>query len=474
MNNNLLFIIILTAAFTISAVISEKPVQGESVFLNDGSIAEGTIISDSPGSLTLRGADKKLRQIRRGDIKRILYTKLRMAKVFIQKRDGKSAVAFIVDEDQESYTCRNELYSPEEFTLKRSDVLFMAEKNPSGLQYEGEIGTDTVRLTWLAPYGEVRKYNVYLKKGENSKYELTESSKGKSVTLKNLSSNTTYFIVVTSVDTTDYESTPSNELKIKTANLRPEKPNILSAEKNPLDGTITYRWNISSDPDGKVVKYRIYGTKNKKRETVSEEKGDVYTLKNPESYNKLELTAVDDLGDESRPAELPLMKNRYTFSLYPEVIIPLGKFGDVAGTGYGVTAELKHNNYTGLVLGIEGGFYDFTEKDSTYKKTDTSYMASFLFTAGYCFKTNQNINVTPYMGFGAAWFYSDYINRDNVTLNENEETLSEAGPLMCAGVAGSYRLTESFSMVLRLYTGYLAGADSGLYAGFGLGCMYSL
>ncbi len=471
-----MLLIVIITAFAVSTVISQKPVQGESVFLNDGSIIDGAIVSDSAGSVTLRTGDNQLKQINRGDIKRILYTKLKMARVFIQKRDGKAVVAFIVDEDQESYTCRKELYSPEEFTLKRSDILFMAEKNPSGLQPEGDVGTDNVKLTWLAPYGEVKRYNIYTKKGEGAKYELAETSRGKSATLKNLSSNTKYFIIVTSVDMEDYESTPSNELKITTANLPPIKPEILSSEKNAQDGAVTYRWNHSSDPDGKVVKYRLYGTRGNKREVVSEEKGDTYTLKNPGSFNKMELVAVDDLDAESASVWLPLLTSKYSFALYPGVVVPLGKFGDIAGTGYGGTAEFTFNSqlFPEIALGVNTGFYAFTGKDSAYKETGTSYMASLLLTAGYSFKPDYYFSVTPYAGLGAAYFHSDYVNRDRVTLNESNETISEIGPLLCAGVRGSYRISDSFSLVLSLYTGYLAGTDSGLYAGCGLGCMYSL
>jgi len=469
-----LMVVILTALLL--STIIKIPLNAEFIFMKNGEIIEGSIVSDSANSMILRTADKKQIKIIRDNIMRILYTKLKMGKVFIQKRDGKAIMAFIVDEDQESYTCRKELYSPEEFNLKRSDVLFMAEKNPSGLQADGDIGTDSVPLTWLAPYGEVKKYNVYIKKGENSKYELADSSKGKSITLKKLDSNTTYYLIVTGVDNEDYESSPSNELKIKTANLRPEKPEILSAEKNTTDGTIIYRWSPASDPDGKVVKYRVYGTKNNKRELVSEEKGDIYSLKNPAIFETLELAAVDDYGDESDTAKLPLMNSRFSVAIYPGVISPLGKFSDVAGTGYGITAGFIFNNhlFPKVDLGADAGFYAFTGKDSAYKETGTSYMASLLFTAGYRFEPDYYFSVTPYAGFGAAFYHSDYINRDKITLNESKETISETGPLISAGVKGSYKIDESLSLVLRLYTGYLAGTDSGLYAGCDLGCIYRL
>jgi len=433
------------------------PLQAEFIFLKSGEIVEGSITSDSAKTVALETKDKKKIHVSRDNIMRVLYTKLKMAKVFIQKRDGKAIVAFIVDEDQESYTCRKELYSPEEFNLKRSDVLFMAEKNPSGLQPEGEIGTDSVTLTWLPPYGEIKRYNIYVKKNENSKYELVESSKDKSVTLKNLVSNTTYFVLVTSVDMDDYESTPSNELKIKTANLPPDKPVIISMEKNALDGAITYRWNHADDPDGKVVKYRIYGNRDNKREMVSEEKGDVYILKNPDSFNKLEMTAVDDLGDESEPAGLSLLKNMYTFSFYPGVIIPLGKFGDMSATGYGGMAFFGGRNlfFEGIDTGLGAGFYYSSGKDMSGEKKpvyDSFLIMPVLLNTGYRISLSDTFSIYPSVSFGMSFIAISYKSMDPLTLLYVKRSKDTIDPTVMAGLGAEYTISESTAV--SVYAGY--------------------
>jgi hypothetical protein len=57
---------------------------------------------------------------------RILYTELKMGKVYVQKRNGESIIAYIVNEDRNQFTLRLDLYKPQEFNIKRNDILFIA------------------------------------------------------------------------------------------------------------------------------------------------------------------------------------------------------------------------------------------------------------------------------------------------------------------------------------------------------------
>lgn len=149
-------LLLLFPAVFFMIIFATHPARGEFIFLKNGEIAEGTIVSDSAKSVKLRKADNTIIVVERDNILRILYSKLKIGKLYIQKRDGEGIVAFIVDEDQDGYTFRKDLYKPEEFVLSRSDVLFMAEKNPSGLKVKGEIGTDRVSLVWLPPMTRLR------------------------------------------------------------------------------------------------------------------------------------------------------------------------------------------------------------------------------------------------------------------------------------------------------------------------------
>jgi hypothetical protein len=95
-----------------------------------------------------------------------------MSRLYIQLKDGESMRAFMVDEDHTSYVLRKELNDPTEFRLERSKVLFMAERNPSGLK--GTAGYTDIRLKWLPSYDEMEHYNIYVKTGGVEEFSLAE------------------------------------------------------------------------------------------------------------------------------------------------------------------------------------------------------------------------------------------------------------------------------------------------------------
>ncbi len=95
------------------------PASGEYIFLRDGQIVEGTIVSESAKTVSLKKKDNKKETYQRENIMRILYTELYMGKVYVQKIDGKGVTGFMVDEDRLTYTFRRELNDPAEFTIPR-------------------------------------------------------------------------------------------------------------------------------------------------------------------------------------------------------------------------------------------------------------------------------------------------------------------------------------------------------------------
>lgn len=468
--NRCIFVTLIVIAATI-------PASAEFIFLKDGSIIEGVITSDAADYLILQTKDKKERQIHRSSIMRILYTRLSLGKVYVQKRDGKGIEVYMVDEDQESWTFREDLYRPVEFKLKRTEVLFMAEKNPSGL--EGEAWTDKIELKWLPPYNKIKHYTVYMKISEKGKYEPVASTENLDITVKKLKSNTTYWIMVTAVDTDDYESLPSNELKIKTKNILPGKPGeVLYTIDDKGNRVLT--WKAAVDPDGTITDYRVYSLQGDEQKLVGETKNLSYTVKADVPFDKIYLAAVDNMGDESGTVRaFERQGKEMHITLFPGAILPLGDFGKITGPGFGASAAFTLNNYfyKGLVLGAEAGCYSLLPKDALateYKKTNTVIMAPFYLTGGYCFDLNYYFSVTPFISMGVMFFYTDFISRDRVTLNDTGKSFSETGPAVSAGVTGSYRLTESFSIMLRLSVNYLAITDAGLFAGCDIGCMYRL
>ncbi len=207
---------LLAATAVILFAVPELPLIAESVFLKDGSIVAGTVISDSVASIRIRTKNKEIKDIPRSNILRLIYAKLKEGRLFVEKRDGDSFEGYLVDEDGETYTFRMDLYKPAEFTLTKNEVLYMYERNPAGLKLDGETRKESVSLKWNPSYNPVKRYNIYLRKGASGKYENLGSTKRKTVTIKNLSPGTVYYVMVTSIDENDLESSPSNERKVTT------------------------------------------------------------------------------------------------------------------------------------------------------------------------------------------------------------------------------------------------------------------
>lgn len=226
-----------------SLVFFTTTAHTEFIFLKDGSITEGTVIKDNGESFFLKDSSKNIKVISRKNIIRILYTEFSMEKIYIQKRNGEALTAYMVDEDRKTYTFRKVINNPEEFTLKRGEILFIADKNPSGLT--GTPGLTHVKLSWYAPYDLVKKYNLYIKTNEALKYTLAGTSQKNNFILEDLTPGTTYTMIVRCLDKDNYESPPSNEFQFTT--VQPSSDNIgdIKMEKaRILDRQVTYRTSI--------------------------------------------------------------------------------------------------------------------------------------------------------------------------------------------------------------------------------------
>ena len=446
--------------FMLLVLVSEKSLMAEAVFLKDGSIINGNIISDAAGSLTLRLADKKTKQIPRSDIMRILYTELKMGKIYIQKRDGKGIVAYMVDEDRESYTFRLDLYKPEEFNLKRSAVLFIAEKNPSGLQTDGEIGTDRVSLLWEPPYDKVKNYNIYIKKNDKDKYELVESTGSKSAALKNLSSNTNYFIIVTSIDSDDYESPPSNELQVKTKNLAPSVPEGIV--RDVKGNKIIVKWNESKDTDGKLKGYNIYNRDERDKGMIAAVKIPEYTLPENISIFKLEISSVDDLDMESSKVRV-LVPLQLIVSAAPAMMVLAGDLGDMFKYGYGGVLNIGLRNI--MLQDFEAGlsFSYFTLPGKEEMNTDRLNFIPVSVHAGYHLWMSNWFSFFPFMKIGVAYSIVTYTDLTGDTDKTITDPVAAAGLALTANtdnytfsIGGDYGIIYESAGVKPFYEGFLS------------------
>jgi len=443
-------ILLIIGIMTLSLAMEIRP---EVIFLKDGSLVQGSVTQDAAEYITVRKEDNKTEKILRKDIMRILYTKLNMGKIYVQKRDGKGLTAFIVDEDQESYTFRKELHSPAEFTLKRVDVLFIADRNPSGLK--GEAETDRARLEWFPSYDPMKRYHVYIKK-KGETFALADSSKKPAIVLHGLSSNTEYVVRVTGVDMEEAETTPSNEFKFLTKNVPPGRPGKLVKHQEPGGATVI-SWDAAVDGDGKVTGYRLYAKVKGKRALVGETGKTTYSVQDAPRYKRVEVTAVDERGDESAGAAIRLVPMGISMNLSPGLLYPMGTFGEMGAVGYGGLISFMMNDIIIRLfsVGMEGGYYYLPGKDAIEteaQKTHRLQIIPFFIKLQYHQKLYKQLYLAPSLSIGGAYVDLTYITREKSTLLDNEKKSSAIEP--CANISLSLEYALPKSLLIGIQGGY--------------------
>jgi len=153
--------LVLLCSLLISCVfVWTVPANAESIFLKDGRIIEGDIIKETDKAMDVKLPDGKKMTIPRKDIMRTLVQDSYKTKMYIMKADKTVLPVYIVEEDNESYTCRIDLQSPEEFHINKSEVLFVSKVPPQAFiedeakKLAGTIKKDYTweqKLTWRAP-----------------------------------------------------------------------------------------------------------------------------------------------------------------------------------------------------------------------------------------------------------------------------------------------------------------------------------
>lgn len=339
-------ILVLALALMLSAAAN-----AEFIFLKDGNIIEGKIIADEADTITLKTKAGKEQVIQRSHIMRTLYTNLNMSKLYVQKRNGESFVAYLVDEDRDDYRFRNELYKPVEFKVSRKEILFMAEKNPSALK--GEPSSDAVKLSWLPPYGQVKTYKVYIKQNKGDEYKVAGSTRKTELTLTGLKNQATYFFIVRAIDDTDYETNPSNEIQVITKSSLPDAPDVSTGRDEKENWVLV--WNEASDRDGKVEGYRIYTEKDGKYALLEETKKLTAVVPYNTIFDSVHVRSLDNNGDES---ELDEYRNEWRVLLSPQYILPVGKMTEFSGNGYGADIDVSKRDilFNDFELGFTAGF----------------------------------------------------------------------------------------------------------------------
>ncbi len=233
------------------------PLNAENLFLKDGSIIKGKVVNETATEVLFSDEQKKVTSYPRKNVLRIIYGNLKLGKKYIQRVEGESLTAFLVDEDSDVYIFRKDLHKPDELTLNRNEVHFMTEKNPTGLKIDGKIEPDRISVKWLHPYTAVKKYNIYIKNEKTDKFEFLDTTRFNQTKFENLAPGTTYYIYVTAVDNDNYESLPSNELKMTTIADADKKSGNKDNKNKSENNKITMLKYITQLPSGIRLAYNL-------------------------------------------------------------------------------------------------------------------------------------------------------------------------------------------------------------------------
>jgi fibronectin type 3 domain-containing protein len=195
-------------------MLAVLPSSAEYLFMKDGPVIKGKIANETGDIITLQDDENRTTLHPRSKVMRISYSDQAIAKIYVQLKNGENFRGYIVDEDREIYTFRYILDKPDEFTVKRSDVLFTASRNPSGLK--ARAGYTEIDLKWYPAFDRMSYFNIYIKKKKDDKYVKIDRSPTNSIKLKNLQSNTKYYIRLTGVDDAGAETLPGKEISVTT------------------------------------------------------------------------------------------------------------------------------------------------------------------------------------------------------------------------------------------------------------------
>jgi hypothetical protein len=433
-------------------LLHQSPLFAEYVFLKDGSILNCKIENESASTVILRLGDGTQKNVSPKNIMRILFTDLYMGKIFVNKTDGTILEVYMVDEDQTTYTFRKDLYKPEEFKLRRDEVLFTARKNPTGLVGISDI--DSIKLEWKPPFNKTKFYKVYFKSA--GEYKVHGQTGSTSYTIKGLKGNTLYSIKVTAIDPDNYESLPSNEIKVITMNIAPDAPEKVKCVRSvEAKGKMTAKlnWKAVNDPDGKIKTYRIY-QKDEKGFTLSATTTKTgYEIKNLDSNKNYYYTvrAVDDKDAESGNSHMvnTLDLKGYDLIVAPVAIIPFGRFGVMNKLGYGV-------NFTGLATGT---FFDqlntgitlgFWYLHGANEDINRSMIIPFMGGLNYWFEPYEQLRITPRISAGYAFNYVNFKGKPGTFTGTGPEKIQKSKwtfePIVTGGITFSYGITDYWTL----------------------------
>ncbi len=106
---------------TLVSIFTLLPLLAEVVYLNDGTILNGTIIDENASTVTIQ-TKYQTRTISHSQIKRILYGERQLEEIHILMKNGDRIHAYQVIQDNEKVIIRRSMDDPKEETIYKKDI----------------------------------------------------------------------------------------------------------------------------------------------------------------------------------------------------------------------------------------------------------------------------------------------------------------------------------------------------------------
>jgi len=399
-----LYVFFIVVSFCVNA-------SAEYVFKKDGAIIKGSILRDDPSYLLVKSDKGGTERISRSDIMRILYTDLYMGKVYVRMTSGEVVEGYQVDEDRDNYVFRKVITSPEEFTLSRKKVMFIARTNPTDLVSETSI--EKIVIRWSPPFKPAKLYRVYMRenrKGET--FKVIGETDDTEYTLKKLGKSASFEVYVTGIGDTGEESLPSEKIITNTRPVSPE--DLVMTEKKSGDGksvTLTMNWKPVKDAASRVKSYAIYRLDDKERKKLGTVTGNEYIIKDfpADGKNWFAVVSVNDMGTESADVKAVYDAG---YRIYARAsgayLVPNGDLGVIADSGYGGLVDLSMGGKF-FSAGIETGYLKFSGADD---EIESMALVPILALADYRMPLIFTLAVRPLIKAGTAYVMTEYIKHD--------------------------------------------------------------
>ncbi len=110
----------------VTALFFSFALKAEYLYLKDGQVIQGKIISEDAESYTVQ-TKYQTRRVNRSEVTRIMYGERKLERIYLLMRDGTKMDGYKVDEDAEKVLIREKEDSPREISISKKDIKQMSQ-----------------------------------------------------------------------------------------------------------------------------------------------------------------------------------------------------------------------------------------------------------------------------------------------------------------------------------------------------------